>query len=136
MLQKTINKLRLSEQPDQLGTVASSLCLVHCLATPFIFLAKSCSNSCCSSAPGWWGLIDFAFLVISFFAVYNSTKNSRISFVRIALWSNWVLLLLIILNEYIAFVQLFSAAIYIPAIALIILHQYNIRQCKCNKKCC
>ena len=41
---------------DSIGALASSLCLVHCVATPFIFVVQSCAASCCASAPAWWSL--------------------------------------------------------------------------------
>ena len=32
---------------DYIGAVASALCLLHCIATPFLFVAKACSAACC-----------------------------------------------------------------------------------------
>jgi len=55
---------------DIIGIWSSGLCLIHCLATPFLFIAKSCSHTCCAASPTWWGTIDFIFLVISFIAIY------------------------------------------------------------------
>jgi len=34
--------------PDLFGALVSSLCLIHCAATPFLFIAKVCSATCCS----------------------------------------------------------------------------------------
>ena len=51
---------------DSIGALASTLCLIHCLATPFIFVVQSCAASCCASAPAWWVFFDYLFLTISF----------------------------------------------------------------------
>ncbi|EAR12961.1 hypothetical protein PI23P_10045 [Polaribacter irgensii 23-P] len=63
-------------KPDSLGAIASTLCLLHCIAAPFIFIVQSCSMVCCDSAPVMWSFIDYFFLVVSFFAVYRSTQTT------------------------------------------------------------
>ena len=50
---------------DNIGIIASSLCMIHCIGTPFLFIAKACSVSCCSDVPIWWQLIDYFFLIKS-----------------------------------------------------------------------
>ena len=37
------------------------LCLVHCIATPFIFITQACTASCCAESPIWWQSIDYVF---------------------------------------------------------------------------
>ena len=86
------------QKSDTIGALSSGLCMIHCLATPFFFVAAACSKSCCSAAPGWWLWIDYIFLVISFMAVLHSTKTIKISFVKYGLWISWGGLLLFILN--------------------------------------
>ena len=54
------------KKPDTLGALASSLCIVHCLATPMIFIAHSCAIGGCEAAPSWWKNLDYLFLTISF----------------------------------------------------------------------
>jgi hypothetical protein len=49
---------------DGIGALASTLCLIHCLITPFIFVVQSCATSCCASAPAWWLFFDYFFLII------------------------------------------------------------------------
>ena len=51
---------------DKIGVISSTLCMIHCIITPFIFLAKACSISCCSDGPVLWQIIDYLFLGISF----------------------------------------------------------------------
>ena len=51
---------------DKIGIAATALCMIHCIGTPFIFIAKACSTACCAGAPLWWQLIDYFFLIITF----------------------------------------------------------------------
>ncbi|MEM9025186.1 MAG: MerC domain-containing protein, partial [Bacteroidota bacterium] len=48
--------------PDMFGAVASGLCLIHCLATPFLFVAGAGAHAHHPESPFWWGLIDVVFL--------------------------------------------------------------------------
>ncbi|MUU77106.1 MerC domain-containing protein [Winogradskyella endarachnes] len=129
--------ISINQKPDILGTFASSLCLIHCVATPFIFIAHSCAASCSTTAPIWWKSIDYIFLVISFFAIYWSTKTTSINWIKPMLWLSWLGLVFVILNEKLELIPLAESAIYFPAIALVILHLYNRKYCKCETdKCC
>jgi hypothetical protein len=121
---------------DFIGAFASGLCLIHCIATPFIFIAQTCSATCCETAPFWWTAIDFLFIGISFFAVYWSVKNSSISWMKYSLWTSWALLCLVIINERIELLPLPEITIYFPALALVILHIYNRKYCECKDTTC
>jgi hypothetical protein len=125
-----------SLKTDYIGIIASLLCMIHCIITPFLFLAKTCSTSCCSLSPNWWRAIDFMFLVISFFAIYQTSKNTTTTWVKYALWSSWASLFLLILNENLGLIDVFAYAIYIPAILLIGLHFYNLKYCQCSDDGC
>jgi len=126
-------------KPDNLGAIASALCLMHCIATPLIFIVQSCSvtTSCCAATPTWWRAIDYLFILISFFAVYNATKTTSNNWIKPSLWLSWSLLVIIILNEELGLLSLHRNLIYFPAITLITLHMYNkfFTQCD-NDKCC
>lgn len=123
--------------PDFLGVAASALCAVHCMATPFIFLAKACTDTCCTDAPLWWRLIDYLFLGISFAAIYYATKTSTKRWIKQALWFTWVVLLLTLLDEGIGMALLPEHFIYLPAGAIVVLHLYNQKYCQCaDDKCC
>lgn len=127
----------IKQKPDSIGAIASTLCLIHCIATPFIFIAQSCTITCCDGAPSWWGFIDYFFLVISFFAVYRSTQTTSKKWIKTSLWASFMLLFLVIANEKNDWFYLADKFIYFPAIALIGLHLYNKKQCQCNTtKCC
>ena len=68
---------------DSIGALASTLCLVHCLATPFIFVVQSCAASCCASAPAWWICFDYFFFDYFFFRNLQIYKNNTIKFHKI-----------------------------------------------------
>lgn len=122
--------------PDYIGALSSCLCLIHCLATPFLFIAKACSATCCSDTPQWWQLIDYLFLIISFFAIYYAVKKSSKKSLNYGLWISWGVLCCVIINETLGFILLPEWVIYIPAFSIILLHLYNHRYCQCaNDKC-
>lgn len=124
---------------DAIGIIASSLCLIHCVATPFLFIAKACAVSCCASSatPYWWKWIDYLFIVIAFVAIYYATKNSTKKWVKVALWVSWGILLFTIFNESLAIITLPESFIYWPAISIVLLHFYNRKYCSCkDDKCC
>jgi len=126
----------LTKNHDQIGILSSTLCLIHCLATPFVFVAKSCTATCCKETPLWWMFIDFLFLAISFIAVFWSSKNTTKNWIRVSLWVSWTLLLMVILNEHLTLFNLPKTAIYFPAFSLVILHFTNRYYCKCNNDDC
>ena len=128
--------LLIKEKSDTLGTAASSLCLIHCIATPFIFIAHAGSIACCDATPVWWKFLDYIFLAISFFAIYWSVKTTTIKWMKSGLWLSWIALLIVILNEKLELIPLAEAVIYIPAFALVILHLYNKKYSKCNTAKC
>ena len=123
---------RLLVQSDRIGIIASTLCAIHCLMTPVLFVVKACSTSCAES-PIWWKSIDYIFLIISFIAIYYTTKSSNKSWVRISLWASWVLLLLTIISHSFENTLFPNNFIYFPSSAIIILHFYNMKYCKCTK---
>lgn len=122
---------------DLIGALASALCLVHCLTTPLLFAAHTAHLHEHHDSPAWWGFLDILLIVISGIAVYWSAKHSSKTWVKYALWLSWLLLFGIILNEKIQLIPIAEALIYIPSLALIVLHLYNRNYCKCqNESCC
>jgi len=122
---------------DGIGMTASLLCMAHCIATPFLFIAKSCSVSCCDASPTWWSWLDYLFLVVSFFAVWQTSKTTSKRWIRYALWVSWLLLFAIIVNEKLQLLPLPETTIYFPAVALVGLHFYNLKYCHCTtNECC
>ncbi len=130
-----MNRINLSF--DNIGIIASTLCTIHCIATPFLFVARACSVTCCSDAPIWWVLIDYLFLVISFYAIFFIHKNLTIKWLRASFWISWTILLITIVNQSIDIIYLPKNFIYIPSIVIVVLHYYNLKYCKCqDDKCC
>ena len=122
---------------DSLGALASGLCMIHCIATPFLFIASACTVSCCSATPLWWQWIDYAFLGISLFAVINASKSTVNKFIKYGLWISWIGLFLFLLNAKFLWFSLSIDLKYIPALSLVSLHIYNLRFGKCKKdECC
>ena len=119
-------------KPDNLGAFASSICLIHCLATPFLFIAQSCSTTCCETTPIWWQWIDYLFLIISFFAVYRSTKTTSNKNIKPLLWISWSFLFIAIATEKLHFIHIPEFIKYTAGLSLIVFHIYNIKYCKCN----
>lgn len=110
---------------DTVGIASSTLCLIHCVATPFIFAVSTCAHSGCSDSPVWWRGFDFFFLVISFIAVYFSARHSHSPVVTGGLYGSFALLALILINHSFGIFQLPHELIYIPAVLLIGFHIYN-----------
>ncbi|MFT5822883.1 MAG: hypothetical protein ACI8ZM_004140 [Crocinitomix sp.] len=137
MLQKIRGRIISSkDKPDLIGAMASFLCLIHCMITPFIFVISACSKTCCSATPSWWKLIDYLFLIISFIAIYTATKRTDNKWILIGLWSSWTALLFLILNESYEWVSVNHTFVYLPAFALIIFHLYNKKSNQCNHLSC
>jgi len=129
--------LNIKPRVNLLGATASSLCLVHCLATPLLFTIHTGQLHYNDSHPFWWRFLDIFFLYISLFAVYWSAKNTLKSWMKYALWGSWVLLAVIILNEKLGILKIIEELIYLPSITLILLHLYNRKYCQCiDNNCC
>ena len=124
----------LSQKSDNFGAAASFLCLLHCLITPFIFVAQTCSIHCCAAAPSWWRAIDIFFLILSFFAVVASAKKTERNWLKKGLWLSCLCLAVFILNENLNLLKLAHEWMYVPAFSLIALHLFNKKACK--KDCC
>ena len=117
---------------DLFGAFASGICLIHCIATPFIFLAQAGMANLGESVPVWWHSIDYIFLVISFIAVYYSALNTTLKWMPVALYSSWALLAMFILNEKLHLFHIDHLFIFVPAIGLVSLHLYNRKYCNCD----
>ena len=117
---------KLTYKEDLIGASASFLCLIHCLATPFVFLVKSSAAVCCSDTPTWWQAMDYIFLVVAFFAVVHVTNNHRSKeWMKFSLVISWLGLLLVTLNSSYFLFHITNEIAYIPAISLVCLHLYN-----------
>jgi len=123
-------------KPDTIGSIASTLCLIHCIATPFIFITQACTMSCCADAPIWWQSIDYIFILISFFAIYRSTQTSSNKNIKIALWLTWFVFFISILNKTLQVFDISAYFVYGAGILLALLHLFNLRYCQCSDETC
>lgn len=122
---------------DILGSISSLLCLIHCIASPFILIGLSSAVYNNTGLASWWGMLDFIFLAISFYAVYISAKQSSKKLVSFGLWFSWLFMFAIIANEKIGLLELVEEIIYLPSLALVFLHIYNLKYCTCKEsECC
>ena len=128
---------RILPQSDVIGALASGLCVVHCMATPLLFVVQTCSVSGCAGAgPAWWSAIDYLFIGITFFAVYYSVKHTSAYWMKYALYLSWAVLTVLIINEKTAIFPLAEMWKYAAAFTLVGLHLYNRRYCKCSDDSC
>ena len=124
-------------KPDALGAISSSLCVVHCLATPLLFISHLYTSTDLKSIPFWWKDLDFVFLTISFIAIYRATKTTSKNFMKYALWVGWIVLFSLILNEKMGLFAIPGISNYIAALSLSSFHIYNLKYCQCDdENCC
>ena len=121
---------------DRIGVVSSGLCMLHCFATPFLFLSQSSLIFISLDFTLTWFIINYIFLFISFIAIYHSVKNSTNRFIRIFLYLFWLVLSGLIINESLEIFSIPEAATYFSASSLICLHIYNLRYCRCDDEDC
>ncbi len=127
------------QNSDQIGSIVSILCMLHCVATPYLLLSYTASSVLVLhvESPVWWGYIDSILLILSVVAIYWSSKNSNSNWIIAGLYFNWIFITLLILNEKIELILLAEWLIYIPALSLVALHQYNSKYCACyDNSCC
>ena len=129
-------ELKLKMSSDLVGATASTLCTIHCMASPFLFFASTCTKSCCASAPLWWIWIDYAFLFISLFAVYKSTKSTSKFWIKLVLWGSWIALSSFIFMEQNTQLNLSDYYKYSAALSLAFFHVYNLKYCQCESDNC
>ena len=122
---------------DRIGALSSALCMLHCFATPFLFLSQSSLIFISVDFTLPWFTINYIFLFISFIAIYYSVKNSSNRSIRIFLYLFWVVLSGLIINESLGIISIPETATYLSASSLICLHIYNLKYCRCdNEDCC
>lgn len=118
---------QVSLKSDWLGMLASGLCLIHCLATPFVFIANASIGVHGEDHPAWWGVLDIVFLVLALLAVFWSIRKSSKAWIKYGFAVTWSLLAFIVLNEKFELFHIVEEAIYPPTLGLIFLHFYNHR---------
>lgn len=127
-----MKELTIQNKSDNIGIFASTLCMIHCLATPFLFIVHTNATKHNETIPFWWGWIDVFFLIISLFSVYHSADRTSNIWVKNTLWVSWIALSIAIINEKLAFIHLPEILTYIIASLLVITHLYNHKYCQCH----
>jgi len=121
---------------DFMGALASGLCVLHCLATPLLFIVQA-GATCGEAGPWWWSVIDFLFLAVSAVAVWKSARESNLKWLSSALYVSWAVLALLLVNHRLHLIPLPHMLLYLPALALVGFHIYNLRSCQCvDDGCC
>lgn len=132
-----MNKANTNRESDLFGAIASGLCLIHCITTPFLFVAHACTaHSGCAASPAWWKTLNYIFLIIALIAIYFTSKQINKQWVKIGFYVSWLLLLFVIINEDKGFIHIPEFINYIPPIALIGLHLYSRKYCNCETEYC
>ena len=112
---------------DKAGITSAVLCTIHCLIVPVLFLAKFwwTDGNTTIHLPSWWESIDYAFLLISFWAVYHSASHTPAKAIKYALWLFWTMLAISIL-----FAARLHELAYVASAGLVTTHLINIRRIK------
>lgn len=110
---------------DLIGILSSSICLVHCVATPLLlaFGASFITNP----------IFKYLFLIISFVSIFKATENITSKKISLLLWiSFWGFLFSTLFQEEYEWLH-YSG--YLFAILIIIGHILNIKHCReCSKQ--
>ena len=110
------------KNPDYFGVITGGLCILHCIATPLLFISNA--KLAGHVTPIEWQLLNFVFVALSFLAIRNSAKNSSNPTVKVLFYVLWVILFGLILNESIHVFNLPELATYASAFSLCFLHVY------------
>lgn len=109
---------------DLIGILSSSICLVHCVATPLLiaFGAGFITNP----------FFKYLFLILSFVSIFKATENITSKKISLLLWiSFWGFLFSTLFQEEYEWLH-YSG--YLFAILIIIGHILNIKHCReCSK---
>ena len=116
---------------DTFGILACALCIIHCIATPFVFIAYTYSNIQQNVYPIWWKNLDYIFLIISFVMVYFSTQTTSKVFMKYFFCLSWLLLCVMIINEKMGLLSVPEYMTYGSAALLTTIHLYNLKYCQC-----
>jgi|TARA_B100001093_G_scaffold313017_1_gene298704 hypothetical protein len=122
---------------DKVGAASNILCMLHCFATPFIFLSQTQTAHIGHDVPFAWQIINYFFITISGIAVYSSVKNSTNNIVKVFMVLFWLILSFLIISEGLELLHLPELLTYLSASFLSLLHIYNLKYCTCNEEeCC
>ena len=127
-----MNQTEKLDYSDWLGAAASGLCAIHCTLTPIFFAAKPVLDSTVGEhahGHGWWGALDYIFLVLSLLAVWYSARHTTHTTLKWGLWAAWGLFAFGLLSEPFG-VPFGHWFMYVGSISLVIAHIKNYRHCQ------
>jgi len=127
-----LKKILVNNNSDTLGIVVSGLCLLHCLATPFLFMMFMGASKVDTGYSLFWKSLDILFLALSFLAIHRSIKTTSRSWIKYGFGLGWGALFIIVINEKISLFPLVEEIIYPVSLLLVGLHLYNMKYCKCT----
>ena len=123
----------LSVYPDNFGATFSMLCVIHCFATPLLFITQSHLLI----VPLWWQGLNYLFLSLSLVAIYHSAKNSSSQLIKVLLFVSWGFLAFLLISEEFELLHLPEPITYFTGFTLAFLHMYNKKYCKYDdQECC
>ncbi|GAB4479076.1 MAG: hypothetical protein OHK0057_30790 [Thermoflexibacter sp.] len=117
-----MNKMKLHLKADHLGVLSAGLCLIHCTLLPIVFAWKAISFEHEIEGSFKW---DYVFLIFSFYAVLQASKNAISSAIKWTLWISFSILAVSVFLENYA--KVFEYIIIFTSLFLIVVHLYNLR---------
>ncbi len=123
---------------DLSGAMVSVLCMVHCMATPLLFLTMPALEATARShhEHSWWGLLDWVFLALSLIAVWYAAKYTTHRGIRFLFWIFWLVFAAGLMVEMYG-LQEQKWLMYAGSLSLAITHMVNFRYCRrCNTVKC
>ncbi|MFB0946900.1 MAG: hypothetical protein ACI9V1_001867 [Spirosomataceae bacterium] len=105
---------------NYMGIASATLCVVHCILTPFLILIVSKYE--------WWGNLTFLFLAISLYAVHDAIRSKPPKHILWLICGSYALMAgFLLLEEAWSLAEPLS---YIASLGLVVGHILNIRYCK------
>ncbi|AFL82680.1 MerC mercury resistance protein [Belliella baltica DSM 15883] len=128
-----------TQSADLMGISASLLCLIHCLVFPvFIslgFIFSPSENHIHDHNHEHvhfdWHILDYLFILLAIWAVYNAVKSTQSKSIKIALWiAVSIFSIGVILHEIFDWMIIIS---FLSSVGLVIIHVINWKfHRKCN----
>jgi hypothetical protein len=109
-----------SHKSDWVGIASASLCVVHCLLTPVLIAL--------TATFGWWSGLSYLFLLISFYAAFETSHHSQGSPWLWLIWVSFAALAASVLfeDDY----EWLHWASYLASASLVTGHVFNSAYCK------
>lgn len=105
---------------DYLGLISSTLCLIHCLALPFlvVFFGEALHSI------EHLEFLDWIFAAISLYAAYDSIKKTSSKYLKLSFVLGWIFFIIgIIFHEN----SILSYSLHIGSLILIVSHIMNYK---------